>query len=170
MHRLLLVPAALLAGCVALAPIDPVLEERVTELQTRTFEVLRDGDAGRLSLAESRRFLSESAARAQALHARAVQNRRDSEELAALEKLDALYAVLLAKKQPLRSAGARELWAALTRLREVVSWNRIANERTDDESSSATDAPASPEKCPAQSRDGDKRHGGECRDGNRERR
>ena len=171
MPRFLLVPAALMAGCVALAPIDPVLEERVTELQDRTFEVLRDGDAGRLSLEESRRFLHESEVRVQALHARAVQNRRHPEELAALEQIGRCYAVLLAQKQPLRSAGARELWAALTRLRLAVAGTRSINERiVADQASSAADAPASPDQCPAPSRDAHKRHGGGNRDGGRGRR
>lgn len=171
MPRFLLVPAALLAGCVALAPIDTVLEERVTELQDRTFEVLRDGDAGRLSLAESRRFLSESAVRVQALHARAVENRRHPEELAALGQIASCYAILLAQKQPLRSADARELWAALTRLRLAVAGNRSVNERIDaDEASSATEASVTPDQCPAPSQKADKRHDGGNSHGARERR
>ena len=125
--------AALLAGCVTLAPIDPVFEERVSELQSRTYEVLKEGDDGRLSLAESRRFLRESLVSVEILHARAVQNRRHPQELAILEDLKRRYAALLTQPQPLRSAKTKELWAELSRLRQLLAANRSINERIDAE-------------------------------------
>ena len=159
----LLAAVLLLTGCVALPPIDPVFEERVSELQSRTFEVLKEGDSGRLSLAESRRFLHESSAGVKTLRARAVQNHREPDELAALETLEQRYAALLAQPQPLRSTTAKELWAELSRLRQMLAANRSINERID-AGQSEDSTVSSTEHCPPKEKDADKKRGCEDRE------
>ena len=134
-----LVAGTLLSGCAFLSPYDSDAEADIRELMRRTNEVVADGNAGRLSLADSRQFLRQSQARMQVLRIRATQSHMSKEALAALDSLEKEYETLLARKRPLRGRDAAELQRrlfALQDLKPVASvFRRVSSASSSDDSS-----------------------------------
>lgn len=113
---LAIVAGALLSGCAFRSPYDSGAEDSIRELELRTNEVVADGDAGRLSLAESQQFLRQSQAQMQL---RAKHSHMSKEALACVDSLDREYARLLARGRPLRSGNASELQGTIFALRNL---------------------------------------------------
>ena len=113
------VAGTLLSGCAFLSPYDSDAEADIRELMRRTNEVVADGNAGRLSLADSRQFLRQSQARMQVLRIRATQNHMSKEALTALDSLEKEYETLLARNHPLRGRAAAELQRRLFALQDL---------------------------------------------------
>lgn len=117
----LLALAAFLAGC-AHGRYDDVVAVNAKVLNERTKATLADGDTGRLSLAESRRFLRQSQAQVRTIRARADLCRMSADEVNVLDWLDGEYTALLRRSQPLRTSSGLKLRnsvATLQRLRPV---------------------------------------------------
>ena len=133
----------------------------VRELYFRTKSVTEDGDAKRLSLADSRRFLKQSRAKAQTVRQRVIQTKTTVGELALLDSLDREYQSLLRRRRPLRTPTAVNLMADLeawqdirplpdTRVPQVASYDFVDTTGTADTSNNS--------KC--DSGHGDSGHGG----------
>lgn len=88
-------------------------------LGERTKAAVADGDAGRLTLAESRRFLRQSRAQARSIRARAEECRLSADELKILDWLEGEYTALLRRPRPLRWASALRLQNSLDALQEL---------------------------------------------------
>ena len=133
------VAGTLLSGCAFLSPYDSDAEADIRELMRRTNEVVADGNAGRLSLADSRQFLRQSQARMQVLRIRTTQNHMSKEALNALDSLEKEYESLLARNHPLRGREAAELQRrlfALQDLKPVASvFRRVSSASSSDDSS-----------------------------------
>ncbi|EDY18777.1 hypothetical protein CfE428DRAFT_3814 [Chthoniobacter flavus Ellin428] len=134
--------AAFLSGCVSEPdPAYDLVAVNTLVLNDRTKAAVADGNAGRLSLAESRRFLRQSRAQARGVRARADQCHLSRDELKILDWLDGEYATLLRRPRPLRSASALRLQnslAALQDLRPVrMYWIQVKG--TPDTSNNDTD-------------------------------
>ena len=128
MKAILLICAAFLTSC-ALLPrsfvsVDNVAAENIRELSVRTREVVADGDAGKLSLKESRKFLRQSQAMVGVLRVRADKVASVSPETQHLyDNLDAHYGALLTQGKPLRSKTSDELITTLAALQVMVPYN-----------------------------------------------
>ena len=128
---ILLATIALVAGCamVNVTPYDPVVADRATQLAKRTNEMLADGDAGRLSLAQSQQFLEQSLGLVRALHTRATQTHKSTFGSSTLMELEKEYEALLARKRPIRSSAARPLLLKLYELQRTHEAWRLHEER-----------------------------------------
>lgn len=139
-----LVACTLLSGCAFLSPYDSDAEADIRELMRRTNEVVADGNAGRLSLADSQQFLRQSQARMQVLRIRATQSHMSKEALTALDSLEKEYETLLARKRPLRGHEAAELQRrlfALQDLKPVASvFRRVSSASSSSSDDSSNDA------------------------------
>jgi hypothetical protein len=109
----MLVAAGLLAGCGSFQPYDPVLALDIREMAGRTSEVVTDGEAGRLSLANSRQFLRGCQGQVQVWRARGKLCGLNEQESAMLDSLDEQCAALLARKRPFHGRDAVKLKATL---------------------------------------------------------
>ncbi len=134
-----LVAGTFLSGCAFLSPYDSDAEADIRELMHRTNEVVADGNAGRLSLADSQQFLRQSQARMQVLRIRATQSHMSKEALTAVDALEKEYETLLARNHPLRGRAAAELQRrlfALQDLKPVASvFRRVSSASSSDDSS-----------------------------------
>jgi hypothetical protein len=108
--------AAAFAGCAPFHPYDPVVAEGLRTLGQRTEVVVEDGDGGRLSLKESRRFLRASQAEARVIRAHVVQCQLNPDEGPILSWLDSEYSRLLSRPRPLRGPAAVRLQNTLATL------------------------------------------------------
>lgn len=118
--------AVALGGCsvVYRPPYDwGMVGEDILELSLRTREVVADGDKGRLSVAQSKKFLLQSQAMADLIRLRSAGHEK---RLACLDALDQQYRMLLARRKPLRSASTVELRAALDALVAVRPRQAVA--------------------------------------------
>ncbi len=114
--------AACLPGCIHLPAYNDTVAVNTWALSEQTQAVVANGNAGRLSLADSRRFLRQSREQARGMRARAHECSLSADEVKILDWLDGEYAALLRHPRPLRSASALRLQnslATLQRLRPV---------------------------------------------------
>ena len=119
---LMLALAAFIPGCVHLPAYNDAVAVNTWALSEQTQVVVADGNAGRLSLADSRRFLRQSREQARGMRARANECGLSADEMKILNWLDGEYAALLRHPRPLHSASALRLQnslATLQRLRPV---------------------------------------------------
>jgi hypothetical protein len=161
MKALLLICAAFLTSCVLLprstVSADNVAAENIRELGVRTREVSADGDAGRLSLKESRKFLRQSQAMVGVLRVRADKVAWVSPETHHLyDTLDTQYAALLTQGKPLRSKTSGELMATLAALQVMVPYDSGWRSRSSSSGSSTTDT-SSDDTCNNSDKDKDKK-------------
>jgi hypothetical protein len=136
---LILVLAGLSSGCALFrSPYGAETSEDIRELARRTNEVVADGDAGRLSLAESRQFLKQSQAQVQVMRIRGVGD----EARPSLDALDREYAALLQQRRPLRRHTTSELRGTLFALQSLKPappvWFRPATTSTSDDTPTDT--------------------------------
>jgi hypothetical protein len=111
--------AVFFAGCAA-SHYDPVAGPIIEDLVVRTNEVAKDGDHGRLSLRESRRFLRQSKAMVGVVRARGDAMHMSADTQTVLESADRSYDALLERKAPLRSAAVSGLMTTLVALHEML--------------------------------------------------
>lgn len=152
---LIIALAAFVSGCAHFRTYDAVVAESARALYERTREVVADGNAGRLSLAESRRFLRQSQAQVRVMRGRTNQCRMSPDELNMLDWLDGEYAALLRQSHPLRGSSAVKLQntlATLQTLRPVVDFGVVT------ETATTTDDSFDNNTCDAKKRDCDKDH------------
>lgn len=116
-HSLMVVIlASLFSGCGLFSvPYSAQTSDDIRELVCRTNEVIADGDAGKLSLAESRKFVKQSQAQVQIMRLRYV----GKEAGPRLDDLDREYATLLRKHRPMRRRTTSELRATLFALQSM---------------------------------------------------
>lgn len=148
--------AALASGCALFhAPYGADTAEDIRELMNRTNEVVADGDAGKLSLADSRRFLKQSQAQVQVMRLRYV----GAEVKPHLYDLDREYAVLLRQHTPLRRRNTASLRTTLFALQSMTPvhsvFYRPMPPSTDDALDNTTPDTTSQRNC-----DKDHDHGG----------
>ncbi len=151
-HALVLGCSALLPGCALFrAPYSDVTLADIRELEQRTKEVVADGDRGRLSLKDSRRFLEQSRAQLGVVRIRGGLNK---EALGYLDAADQSYVTQLQRKAPLRTSNTIELRTALSNLHGLGLHHGvwIANP----EPSTTTDTDDIPD--PPDSKDRDRKH------------
>jgi len=117
---LCLAHAFFFAGCANLRHYDPVAGPIIEDLVVRTNEVAKDGDQGRLSLKESRRFLRQSKAMVGVVRARSDAMHMNADTQSVLEAADRNYDTLLQRKAPLRSAAISGLMTSLFALHEML--------------------------------------------------
>lgn len=104
------------SGCAFFhAPYGVATSEDIHQLVCRTDEVIADGEAGKLSLADSRQFLKQSQAQVQVMRLRYV----GKEAKPHLDALDREYAVLLRQNHPLRRHTTSELRGTLFALQSL---------------------------------------------------
>jgi hypothetical protein len=115
----------LLCGCAHVETGDPLMAERVLDLGVRTREVVAQGNAGRLSLAESRRFLRKSQGEVRSLGQRVELSHLNAQEVDILNWLDGEYDTLLKSRRPLRSQSALKLQNTLYALRTLRPVNNL---------------------------------------------
>ena len=128
---LLLVLAAFISGCAHFRTYDPLVAESARILNERTREVVADGTAGRLPLAESRRFLRQSQAQVRVMRSRTDQCHMSADEVNILDWLDGEYTVLLRRSRPLRASSAVRLQntlATLQTLRPVLIFSDVPDD------------------------------------------
>ena len=111
--------ATFLAGC-ASSHYDPVAGQLIEDLVVRTHEVAKDGDHGRLSMKESRKFLQQSQAMVGVVRARGEATQMNADTQTVLAAADRTYDKLLQRKAPLRSAAASELMTTLFALHQML--------------------------------------------------
>jgi hypothetical protein len=152
---------ALLAGCAmhhpSRPPYDPQITVSVRELYFRTKSVVEDGNAKRLSLADSRQFLKQSRMKAKAVRQQIVQTKTTVGEQALLDSLDQEYQSLLRRQRPLRGPAAANLMADLEAWQDIrplpdTRVYQIADYATPDVSTPDTSDNSNNSKC-------DKGHG-----------
>jgi hypothetical protein len=131
-----LLAAALLSGCITFSAYDSDTGESIGELVRRTNEVVADGDAGRLSLADSQQFLRQSQAQMHVLRVR--DGYMSKRALATVNSLDKEYATLLARKRPLRSRDTSALRGTLFALQAMRSVGPVGRGTASTSSSSDT--------------------------------
>ena len=108
--------ASLFTGCgLFSSPYSAQTSDDIRELVCRTNEVVADGDAGKLSSADSRRFVKQSQAQVQVMRLRYV----GKEAKPRLDDLDREYAALLRRHSPLRRRSTSELRATLFALQSL---------------------------------------------------
>jgi len=108
--------ASLFSGCGLLSsPYSAQTSDDIRELVCRTNEVVADGDAGKLSSADSRQFVKQSQAQVQIMRLRYV----GKEAKPRLDDLDREYATLLQKHRPLHRRTTSELRATLFALQSL---------------------------------------------------
>lgn len=106
---LLLSLAALLAGCAHEPASNDALAVNTAVLSQRTGAALSNGDAGRLTLAESRTFLRQSREQVRGMRAHAEECRMSPDEVNILDWLDGEYTALLRRPRPVNTATTRRL-------------------------------------------------------------
>lgn len=117
---LLVIPlAAFLSGCIHSPNYDDMVAVTARALSEQTQAVVVNGNAGHLSLAESRRFLRQSREQARGMRERADQCGLSADEMKILYWLDGEYATLLRHPRPLRSASALRLQNSLATLQRL---------------------------------------------------
>ena len=121
-----LVLAVLWSGCALFtSPYDYVTTEYIRELTQRTKEVVADGNARRLTLANSRKFLRESQAQVGILRIRANETYMSDDARTLLDILDRCYATLLEHRSPLRTSNTFELRSALNSLQNLAPYRPV---------------------------------------------
>lgn len=111
-----------LSGCAHSPKYSDAVAVNTLVLSEQTQAVVVEGNAGHLSLADSRQFLQRSRQQARGMRARADECHLSADEVKILDWLDGEYATLLRRPRPLRSASALRLQnsiATLQRLRPV---------------------------------------------------
>lgn len=161
----LVVCAALFSGCAFFRPYDPLMAESFRGLGQRTKEVVAEGDSGRLSLAESRRFLRQSQAQMRLVSQRVKPSHLTADERTILASLDGEYDMLLRGKRPLRSSATAKLQntlLALQTLRPVIDFSAEQDAAPDVDDLSDNDTTSDKKQCDC--KDKHDREDRDCRD------
>jgi hypothetical protein len=116
---LILALTALVSGCAHGPRYNDVIAVTTAALNERTNAALADGDAGRLSLADSRRFLRQSRDQVRIMRSRADECRMSVDEVNILDWLDGEYTTLLRRSRPVRSASTLRLQNSLATLQTL---------------------------------------------------
>ena len=121
LHRipLGLLVACIFASCSTIAPYDPIVDDRINEIATRTEMILAKADLGQLAMKDQQDFFSESIGTVRATKNRASLVSKNEEETQALDDLEARLQALAERDQPLRSSLATGLKATLLDLQQI---------------------------------------------------
>ena len=132
--HLFLSSCLLIAGCSTRPKeFDYRSQTRVDDLVQRAQLVMAESARGRLTEAESERFLEESIGIVGALYAREEWDRNEKRKLASLAALKAHLEKLLKRKTKLRPADAPELGLYLGEVKERYRWlHRYTSDETTD--------------------------------------
>ena len=148
--------AALVAGCVSFPEYNSVIEDRIEQHARRTEEVVAEGDAGRLSAAQSREYLKQARDIARGLHEIVVKSHGRALRAATLEHLAKQYEALLASGKPLRSSTAVPLGATFRELRRLQGYRRHLTKDMEFEPRSTTESTSTSDDSSSSDRDSSK--------------